>query len=230
MQPFVPSTIQCFSEFAALIRHVGFSTGGINAEGIFSFAGLLSQDCRWHTGNRETDPWEWRIRVLEECDDIAYAKVFFGKSGYISKEWYPYFLAVRRHGRDFEEDYFDGTISRYARIIYDLITEYNMLPLHEIKARGGFAREEKPRFDRALTELQMKLYITMCGQGHKFSRQGLEYGWAVTSFCRTDLFWEKEVFEKADSLSMEEAFAALRHQILCLNPQAEEKQIKKFIG
>ena len=29
----------------------------------------------------ETDPWEWRIRVLDERDDIAYAKLFYKKSG-----------------------------------------------------------------------------------------------------------------------------------------------------
>ena len=43
------------------------------------------------------------MRVLEEREDIAYSKVFFRTSGYITREWYPYFYAVRRKGESFQE-------------------------------------------------------------------------------------------------------------------------------
>ena len=61
------------------------------------------------------------MRVLDERGDIAYAKLFFKKSGYIIKEWYPYFLAARRGGNTFDEAYKDGTISHLAKRIYDVV-------------------------------------------------------------------------------------------------------------
>ena len=60
------------------------------------------------------------MRVLEERDDIVYAKLFFRTSGFITKEWYPYFYAVRRQGETFEEAYENGTISQMAKRIYEI--------------------------------------------------------------------------------------------------------------
>jgi hypothetical protein len=95
-----------YNDFVNSLLDAGFSMGGGNSEGIFSVVSWSWNEAppydtpvRWHTGDPETDPWEWRIRVLDERDDIAYAKLFFKKSGYITKEWYPYFLAVRRSGK-----------------------------------------------------------------------------------------------------------------------------------
>ena len=106
--------VTCFQEFCDELLESGFSMGGGNAKGIYA---VISFDWKnpvpgcpvaWHTGDPETDPWEWRMRVLEERNDIAYGKVFFGASGYITREWYPYFLAVRRQGLTFDEWYYEG--------------------------------------------------------------------------------------------------------------------------
>jgi hypothetical protein len=184
---------------------------------------------RWHTGAPETDPWEWRIRVLEERDDIAYAKMFFKKSGYITKKWYPYFLAARRKGMDFDEEYALGVISNYAKRIYGVVKDGGALPLYEIKRRGGFSKEDKSRFDAAVIELQMKLYITICGAKQKVSLTGAEYGWRSTVFCTIEKFWEKGVFEKASQISVKEATEKITEQIYKLNPDADARKVKKFI-
>ncbi|MDR1510172.1 MAG: hypothetical protein LBS53_11095, partial [Synergistaceae bacterium] len=115
----------------------------------------------WHTGDPETDPQEWRIRVLNERDDIAYSKCFFKKSGYITREFYPYFLALRRGGSDFDDEYSDGLFSSYAKRIYDVARSYGELLLHEIKSLGGFGKDEKSKFNSVLTELQMRFYLTI---------------------------------------------------------------------
>ena len=97
-----------FDDFIAILLQAGFSTGSGHSEGIYAVVPFswgesppFRTKVRWHTGDPETDPWEWRIRVLEERDDIAYGKIFFKKSGYITEEWYPYFLSARRKGMDF---------------------------------------------------------------------------------------------------------------------------------
>lgn len=225
-----------YHDFIEELLQAGFSMGGGNAEGIYAVVPwnwnekpAYDTPVRWHTEDLDTDPWEWRMRVLNERNDIAYAKLFFRKSGYITKEFYPYFLAVRRGEKTLDEEYEKGMISHYAKKIYRIILEHGTLPLHAIKQIGGFSKEDKSKFDRAMTELQMKMYLTMCGKQQKLSQKGEEYGWSSTVFCTVEDFFGKETVELAAKIEKQEAAARITEQIYLLNPEAQEKKILKFI-
>lgn len=226
--------IQNFGDFCNELLKCGFSMGGGNAKGIYAVIPYdwkeqesIDTPIKWHSGNPETDPWEWRMRVLEERDDIAYSKIFFRTSGYITKEWYPYFYAVRRKGESFEEAYESGTISQMAKRIYDIISG-GEVAFHEIKQLGGFRREDNSKFERAIVELQMRMFITMCGRTQKINKYGEAYGWNSTVFITTEDFWEKRGGILPD-LSFTESYDRIKMQILKLNPDAEQKKIDKFI-
>jgi hypothetical protein len=225
-----------YDDFVENLREAGFSLGGGNDEGIFAIipfswnkAPDFETPVKWHTGDFDTDPWEWRLRVLDERDDIAYSKVFFRKSGYITKEWYPYFLAVRRNGMSFEEAYQSGTISNDAKRIYNVILEQQYVPMHEMKDLAGFEKDEKSKFERALLELQMKLYVTMCGSTQKISQKGTEYGWTSTVFCTAETFFGEDLIHSAETITSQEAIEKITAQIYRLNPNVDEKKILKFI-
>lgn len=228
--------IHNFKDFLAVLLQAGFSMGGGNAEGIYAAIPWnwnetppYETPVAWHTEDKETDPWEWRMRVLDETNDIAYAKLFFRKSGYISKEFYPYFLAARREGQTLEEEYEKGLISHLAKRIYEIVLEYGTLPVHAIKQISGITKEDKSKFDRAMVELQMKMYLTMCGRQQKLSKKGLEYGWSSTVFCTVENFFDKDVFKQAAGIEKQEAIERISQQVYLLNPQAEMKKILKFI-
>jgi hypothetical protein len=227
--------IKNYNDFVTALLEAGFSGAiGGKDDGVFGLFryGWGAEDessIHWHTGNSDTDPWEWRVRVLDERDDIAYSKVFFRKAGYITTEWYPYFLAARRGNKTFEDEYSDGNISNTAKRIYEVVAANDSLPLHAIKEFAGFSREDKSKFDGALTELQMKLYLTMRGVQQKISLKGEGYGWASTVFCTTEYFWGNAVFEQAANISAAEAIDKITERVLKLNPSAEEKKIIKFI-
>ncbi len=205
--------VNSFEEFCGELIKCGFSMGGGNAKGIHAVIPFdwnsTPEDSRirWHTGDPETDPWEWRMRVLKERDDIAYAKVFFGTSGYITKEWYPLFLTVRRHGMVFDEWYDEGKASQMESSIYKAISENGQVALHDLKRICSIQKEDASRFDRALVSLQ-------------------GYGWNSTVFCTVEDFWKEDL---STALSPQDACQAIRDQILKLNPQAQEKNIRKFI-
>lgn len=224
--------VSSFNEFCEVLLKSGFSMGGGNAKGIYAIVDFdwksAPEDCpiRWHTGDADTDPWEWRMRVLEERDDIAYGKVFFGTSGYITKEWYPYFLAVRRQRMVFDEWYDEGRSSILEKCIYEAICENGHMALHELKAACGITKENASAFDRALTALQKNMFITMCGRKQKTNKFGQGYGWNSTVFCTAENFWREDL---SMDISVEDAYEKIRTRILELNPQAEEKKIKKFI-
>lgn len=224
--------IRNYSDFCEELLKCGFSMGGGNAKGIYA---LISFDWNnvppdspivWHTGDPETDPWEWRMRVLQERDDIAYGKVFFGASGYITREWYPLFLAVRRQGMVFDEWYDEGKASQLEKNIYKAVAESGRVAFHDLKSICGIHKEDASRFERALVNLQRNLFITMCGQTQKKNKYGEGYGWNSTVFCTVEDFWKEDL--SAD-ISPKDAYQKIHDHILELNPQAVEKTIRKFI-
>ena len=225
--------VNCFGEFCDKLLESGFSMGGGNAKGIYAIipfdwkTSIPGCPIAWHTGNPETDPWEWRMRVLEERDDIAYGKVFFGAGGYITKEWYPYFLAARRQGFTFDEWYQEGKAGLLEKKIYESIEQNGHMALHDLKRECGITKEISGQFDRALTNLQKNLFITMCGRKQKVSSLGKLYGWNSTVFTTVENFWGEDI--TAD-ISAEKAYEKIRERIFVLNPEAKEKDIKKFIG
>ncbi|MCL2122318.1 MAG: hypothetical protein FWH28_08740 [Clostridiales bacterium] len=227
--------IQNWNDFCDELLKAGFSIFGGNTEGVFGLIDFDWQNAppgspiQWHTGDPDTDPWAWRMRVLAERDDVAYSKVFFRKGGFITRDWYPYFLALRRSGETFAEAYEDGKYSHNAKRIYDTLSAHGELPFHEIKAHGGFDRAGQSRFEKALVDLQMGLYITICGESQKRNKYGEAYGWSSTVFCLTEQFWPQDVFDKAAGVTAEEAESAITSQVLRLNPAANLKKIRKFI-
>jgi hypothetical protein len=221
--------IQCYDDFIGKLLETGFTIGGENSEGVFTLSDSFTDRIRWHTEELDTDPWEWRMRVLQERDDIAYGKVFFRKSGYITREWYPYFLAVRRGGATLEEAYESGSVSREARTVYQMVADNGYVPTHALRGLCGFEPKDKAKLDRALTELQMKLYLTMCGRQQKVSQKGTQFGWNSTVFCTAEAFWGDEVFDQARKIGGAEAAARISERIYQVNPAAAEKKVKKFI-
>lgn len=222
--------IDSFTSFCTALRETGFSLGGSNDEGIFSLCAYFSDNVVWHTGSKETDPWEWRMRGITECDDLLYGKLFFNKGGWITKEWLPYFMAIRKEHKSFEEIYNHGLISNTAKKIYDLICDTPDLSLQEIKAILKCDKSQKSEFETALTMLQMKMFITISGEKYKLSKEGKQYGWPVTTFCRIEDFFEDEIFDLSCEIGHQEAVDRITEQILVLNPKADLKAIRKFIG
>lgn len=226
--------IDNFDAFCRELLRCGFSMGGGSAKGIFALIPYdwtsqeeLDTPVKWHCGDPELDPWEWRMRVLEERDDIAYAKLFFKTSGFITKEWYPLFYAVRRQGQSLAEAYAQGTVSHMAKRIYDIVSG-GETALHEIKALGAFRKEDKAQFDRAMVELQMGMFITISGRQQKKNKLGMEYGWNSTVFTTVENFWETRG-APLPQLDPAESYEKIKAQILLLNPEAQEKNIRQFI-
>lgn len=168
------------------------------------------------------------MRVLEERDDIAYAKLFFSTSGYITKDWYPYFYSLRRKGESFEDAFYSGTINQTAKHIYEIISQNGVIPLHEIKQLGGFTKEDNSKFERAIVELQMRMFITISGRQQKINKYGEGYGWNSTVLTTVENFWDERNFQIPD-VDEQESVIKITNQILKLNPNADMKKINKFI-
>jgi hypothetical protein len=226
--------LQNFQDFCDNLLEAGFS--GASPNPIFSVVPFSWNEpapyptaVHWHTGNRETDPWEWRIRVLEERKDIAYAKVFYKKAGFITREFYPYFLAIRQTEPDFLSAYQNGTISQIAKRVYEAIESSGSLPMHEIRKQAKISTEDKGKFQTALAELQERLFLTISGRAFRRNAQEEDYGWSSTVLTTTRSFWGEEVFEESAALSPQLAREILEKRISELSPNATPTQRRKFL-
>ena len=225
-----------YNDFVDAVLDAGFTLGGGNDEGVFCLLPWswdevppYESPVRWHTGDTEADPWQWRIRVLTENKSISYGKVFFKKAGFITREWAPYFIAARRNRKTFAQAYADGTMSQYAKRIYEAIEEAGDLAAHELKEIIGVSKDDKAAFERALVELQMKMYITICGERQKISAKGEAYSWPSSTFCTVESFWGEDVCAKAAATDPTAAAEAITERVYELNPNADAKKVQKLI-
>ena len=120
-----------------------------------------------------------------------------------------------------------GNAGLLEKKIYESIEQNEHMALHDLKRECGITKETSGQFDRALTNLQKNLFITMCGRKQKVSSQGKPYGWNSTVFTTVENFWGEDL---TTDISVQEAYKKIRERILFLNPKATEKDIKKFIG
>lgn len=135
----------------------------------------------WFVDNAD-GPWEWKGPVIRSTG-CAYGKFFRGKSGFISKAWYPDFANYRRDGYDFDALYDDGLARYQDKVVYDVLSEYGSLLSKEWKRLCGFSKTGKKGFDSILTRLQMRGYVTTVDFEYQQDRYGNIYGWGIAKYA-----------------------------------------------
>lgn len=120
-------------------------------------------------------PWEWR-QQLAAGHEIAYAKLFNGKYGFVSMELYPHLANFRRDGYDFDARVDDGLVRDSERRLYSLIEGGLRLSSDLRKAFSGKG------FESALTALQMGTYVTCAGFEQRRNKRGEPYGWEISLY------------------------------------------------
>ncbi|HZO55882.1 MAG TPA: hypothetical protein VFB63_24445, partial [Bryobacteraceae bacterium] len=95
---------------------------------------------------------------------VYYGKLLLGKPSMVSLAHFPDFYALQgpAHDEQYRYDYEDGLLSRAARQIMEALLEQHPQTTRELKRCTHLtAARSRPVFDRAMAELQRKLYITM---------------------------------------------------------------------
>jgi hypothetical protein len=216
-----------YKDFLKALEDVGFMPLSNNCINFINLSDLTPPE-QWHT-DLPSDPWQWRIKAEEE-HKAAYGKLFDKKPGFISLEWYPVFLSARRKGETFDEIYSGGLISRYAKQIYELFEEHETLATHEIKSLCGFTKELNSKYESAMSELQMGMFITINGEKRKMNSDGEEYGWPSTAYSTVEKWAGEELMDEAWSIKPGDASDMILERIMDFNPNAEHRKIRKFAG
>lgn len=216
-----PETLEAFVEQRGFAPYFKCRIPGISVEEFAPQEG-------WWSGDVSCDPWEWRA-IVAERGRVAYSKVFEGKAGFISREWYPLFAALRRSGYDFDSRWDDGLAKRREKLIMDVLEGGETTPSFELKRLAGFGAGGEKGFDGTLTRLMMQTYVTIRGFKRRINARGEEYGWAVAVYSTAEALFGKELVTSAYDRE-EEAFDLLAARLAELCPQAGERDIKKLLA
>lgn len=220
-----PRLLTTFQDFTATVDELGFMPLSSNKISFPSLEGLTTRDM-WHT-NLDNDPWQWKTRIVDE-GKAAYAKLFGGKPGFISLSWYPIFLSARRGGEDFESLYGQGLMSHEAKRIYNLFDENPVLATHEIKGMAGMGKEAKAEYERAMVELQMRMFITIQGMTRMVGRSGEPQSWPATSYTTVENWAKPEMIRDSLKIDPDEALERIVERVLAIVPDADLKKAQRF--
>lgn len=111
--------------------------------------------------------WSWKDQSLG-MRLWYYGKVLRKKSTIIDLDLIPYFYALSKNygnpAEDIQIQYFEGTVSRDEKMIFDAINENGPMDTIAIrKTTRMISKESNSRFDRAITNLQSSLKILPVG-------------------------------------------------------------------
>ena len=228
-----PARIRTPEELAALVRELGFLPLFSNAIPGFS-AEERTAAGGWWSGDPASDPWEWRKRLAAD-DGIAYGKLFDGKAGFVSRDWFPVLANCRRDGYDFDALFDDGFASCRAKKLMDMFPADTGaggrgLLSCELRELAGFGRGGEKNFAGVLTELQMQTYLIICDFRQRLNRRGEGYGWHIAVIAPPEDKWGRAFvtggYREKPAVSRERI---LEH-VSARFPAAEEDRLRKVLG
>ena len=166
--------------------------------------------------------WQWRERLAAR-DDIAYAKLFGGRAGIVSAEWYLKLANFRRDGYDFDARCDEGLVPAREKQVYDLIAQGITRGDHLRSAYTGKS------FESVVTRLQMQGYVIIRGFAYKLNRFGQPYGWGITDYMLPEERFGTAAIEAAYEEDPHASREAIVKQIMKLWPEIGRGAAEKFI-
>lgn len=180
----------------------------------------------WWGGNAQTDPWEWRNQ-LSNFENITYGKFFNKKSGFISKKWFPYFVATRRDGYDFDSRYEDGLANHRQKKIFDFLQKNDTVSSKTLKVQTGFGKGGDVGFDSSINFLQMHTYVVIKGFSYNISKDGMPYGRSLTNYCLPEKLWGENYIRSSYEISTTYARKSIYDNIHTYFPNGIDKSYEK---
>ncbi len=126
-------------------------------------AGRIVQTTNKHSGYEIERTWGWKDESLGN-KWWYYGKLIRAKSTLVSLDFLPNFYALSEnygdHTSDYLDEYREGRLSAEAKAIYEALLERGPLDTVRLRRESHMSADaSKPRFERALTELQIGLKV-----------------------------------------------------------------------
>jgi len=167
----------------------------------------------------------WNLKdYLPAKRRVYYGKLLFGKPSMVSLAHFPDFYALHgpAHDQQYLYDYEDGMLSRAAKQIMVALVERHPQTTKELKRSTHLAAaKSRPIFDRAIGELQRKLYITMIEARYEPT---FTYVWDLLDA------WLPEPVARGREMRRHEAVYRLIRQYLSVVCYSSLTQLERVLG
>ncbi len=179
--------------------------------------------CLWHAACGMRDPlmpqhshhdpylsFVWEMKdILPSERKLYYGKLLKRRPTMISLEYFPYFYVLSgRTGarKEYVQEHARGRLSTTAHAIMEALDDSSPQATQGLKlATGMIAKGERAEFDRAIAELQSKMFIVKVGEQH----DPFTFIWAPIEACfRKEIRRARRITpERARRLILEQYFS-----------------------
>lgn len=181
----------------------------------------------WFT---DTDgPWEWKGPAAMSRR-VVYGKLFSGKAGLVSVEWFPHLANYRRDGYDFDARYDDGLAQRKDKEIMDLFDGGKTLLSKSVKKLCNYRKGGNKGFETVITRLQMQTYLVVNNFVYMRTKYGEQYGWGVAEYTMPESIFGYDFVTSAYKYEPQQSAELIRSHLSKLFPKADEKTIGRILG
>jgi hypothetical protein len=176
-----------------------------------AIAGRVMKTTNKHSGYEIERTWGWKDDALNKRL-WYYGKLIRGKATLVSLNFLPNFYALSQNFGDAEHDYLeeyrDGRLSAEAKAIYEALLKNGALDAVRLRREAHLISEaNKPRFEKALTELQLGLKVLPVG----IAEAG---AWHYAFIYELLPRWLPDVPQKARGIGRGQARRAILNQYL----------------
>lgn len=187
----------------------------------------------WFT--EEEGAWEWKGPVIRE-GHCAYGKFFNKKAGYVSLEWLPHLMNIRRTRQYAPND----DAAALDDVVLQTIVGERGVTVKELRQLLGLGRRrrapqdmvdvapmEKPlSLEPVLTRLMMGVRVVIADFEYNIDRHGRPYGWGVARYTIPEA-----LYGPLDAgCTPQESYGLILGHLRRLFPSAPEKSIRTLIG
>jgi hypothetical protein len=132
-----------------------------------AIAGRVVKTYSSHSGYEIERTWGWKDDSLNK-KRWYYGKLIRHKATLVSLDFLPNYYALSENYGDYEQDYLDeyrqGRLSAEAKAIYEALLKNGALDAVRLRREAHMSSDaNKPRFEKALTELQIGLKVLPVG-------------------------------------------------------------------
>lgn len=219
--------VTSYKKMAEAVQKYGFLP--LFANGIAGFSVEEHTPPRYWFSDNADGPWEWKGPAIREINCV-YGKFFGGKTGFISREWFPDFANYRRDGYDYDARCDEGLAPYGDRAVYDTLTAHGSLLSKDLKAFSGYFGKKRQKFEGILKRLQAQCYIIVDDFEYEIDKTGKPYGWGVARYITPEKKYGKEFTDNVYQRTPEESKEKIRRHLTELFPDAAKKDILHFIG
>ncbi len=222
------SKLACYQDFLTHVENLGFLFLSDVLPG-FPSVSSETEESQWHTGEAETDPWQWKDRAAKE-KQLAFGCLLGGHKGFIAPKLYPAFLRACQPDGALEERWAEGSLRPAVWEIWQLFEKQAIWGSNELgKFWKNAGNKSTAGLDSALKELQREFWITVAGNRRKLNRLQQPYGWPHLLYERVDTWAPASWVEIAESLTKKGANAAILSAGQAVAPWMEASQLAKIL-